>query len=987
MSQQPFVMTPAPFMPTSGALVTAPAPSVLAAVVQAAPGMPQSVLPVMHEPVPTAAPVLEAFDADSVETAFARLSAVHQGFLEAQGKAHAAYMALCERTLGADAATFANDDVTGLQEAPTLEPPTSLPVALPATPSPTPAAEAKVIPFPAANPAPGLDPVPAKPPAPKAEAVPSVPPRPAETGDLHEHPSPSPPQGPVFDRAALETLADGAVAAVFGPEFAPVDAYERHVRMPSGKLLFLSRITGIDLPKAALRDRNAKNLEGTVWSEIDLNEDDWFIHERHTPIGLLVELGQTPLITCAWIGADFISQGNRVFHLLGLTLVFHEQGLPAVGEVMAYETRLANYTRQGDLGITAMHYDVFIGGQRRLSGHNLKAGFFTTDELDGATGLLWTPEEDAPAPSLPHDPAPRPSARRSFSAEQVQAWVNGDAYACFGEGFEPAACHNATPRAPGGALALIREVSAFAPEGGPWGRGYLRAEWPLSPDDFWFALHFKNDPVMPGSLMAEAAVQALSFYMAAIGLTVDRDGWRFEPLKGSSMEVLFRGQATPKSKHVTYEVFIKQVLVDREQPVVRAALLASCDGKKMFLCPDMTLTLVVDYPVRALAPYQRDEAPHYVHPKSDARGDPAAMITWSAGPPSQALGQQYAPYDGGRDLPRVPLPPLGLIGTLKRMSCAPTDVAIGASLESQFRFPAEGPYGPWLAVAPVPLHILMELVLQPSAFIGMYGGIVMAANRSIYLRNLDGYDMTIASPVLVSDAPIDLHTTLLDVSKVGSMTVTRYGIKGTQDGTPLVSLETSFGFFERAAILKQVGLAVAPHEQGLLERSHNEVIDLRSDARDPAYRLLPVGKPLYLDRVTGFWPGEGLEGGDRIQGEHTVNPYAWYFGLHFLNDPVQPGSIGVEMLAQLLQAYAVRKGLLPEGADHAVLCPVPGVSMSWKYRGQVVPTNRLVTVALDIRAVREDDDRTVIVADGSLWADRLKIYEVTGLSLGISPRG
>ena len=38
-----------------------------------------------------------------------------------------------------------------------------------------------------------------------------------------------------------------------------------------------------------------------------------------------------------------------------------------------------------------------------------------------------------------------------------------------------AAPHMRTPAIPGGKLRLIDEVVAFDPEGGPWGRGYLRA--------------------------------------------------------------------------------------------------------------------------------------------------------------------------------------------------------------------------------------------------------------------------------------------------------------------------------------------------------------------------------------------------------------------------------------------------------------------------------------------------------------------------------
>ena len=44
--------------------------------------------------------------------------------------------------------------------------------------------------------------------------------------------------------------------------------------------------------------------------------------------------------------------------------------------------------------------------------------------------------------------------------------------------------------------------------------GYLRARTPVTPDDWYFDGHFKNDPCMPGTLMFEGCFQALSVYPA-----------------------------------------------------------------------------------------------------------------------------------------------------------------------------------------------------------------------------------------------------------------------------------------------------------------------------------------------------------------------------------------------------------------------------------------------------------------------------------------
>jgi 3-hydroxymyristoyl/3-hydroxydecanoyl-(acyl carrier protein) dehydratase len=49
--------------------------------------------------------------------------------------------------------------------------------------------------------------------------------------------------------------------------------------------------------------------------------------------------------------------------------------------------------------------------------------------------------------------------------------------------------------------------------------------------------------------------------------------------------------------------------------------------------------------------------------------------------------------------------------------------------------------------------------------------------------------------------------------------------------------------------------------------------------------------------------------------------------------------------------------------------------LTWTYRGQVVPTDRLITVELEILEVR---DRTAF-ARGWLWVDGRRIYRVDRL--------
>ena len=134
---------------------------------------------------------------------------------------------------------------------------------------------------------------------------------------------------------------------------------------------------------------------------------------------------------------------------------------------------------------------------------------------------------------------------RSFSASAVRAVVAGRLRDVFGEAFLRASCHVRTPNLPATQMMQLGHIPAFDPQGGPWGRGYLRVEVPIEPDAWFFEGHFKNDRCMPGTVMFDGCLQAMAFFMMACGHTLDRDGWRFVPVPEQEMRLRCRGQVRP----------------------------------------------------------------------------------------------------------------------------------------------------------------------------------------------------------------------------------------------------------------------------------------------------------------------------------------------------------------------------------------------------------------------------------------------------------
>lgn len=787
------------------------------------------------------------------------------------------------------------------------------------------------------------------------------------------------PETPFLTREKLEVHAAGTISEIFGELFERQDGYARQVRMPEPPLLFADRALTIEGEPGGMG-------RGRVVTETDVAEGAWYLHSGRMAPGVVIESGQADLLLISWLGADFLNQGDRVYRLLGCDLTFFGE-LPAPGETLTYDIHVDGHAKTGDVRLFFFHYDCYIGDRLLISVRNGQAGFFSGEELAGSGGVLWKPEDDEPDPDARLDPPPRLTTKRSFSKEEVQHWVDGDADLCFGEGFELAACHTRTPTLPGGRLKLIDHVPVFDPEGGAWGRGYLRAESHVPVDAWFYRGHFKNDPCMPGTLMADAATQALSFAMAAMGFTIARDGWRFEPVPGEMARFLCRGQVIPDADHrLEYEIFIEDV-VDGDLPEVYASLLCKSDGFKVFQCRRFGLRLVPDYPLST----QREllagtESPRLVGPgDSDVRGDYEALLSCAWGKPSDAFGKMFTKFDGALKCPRLPGPPYHFMTSIAEVDVAPGSASEGGTLISTFDVEPDAWYFAE-GQGVMPFAILVEALLQPCGWFASYLNFFADAEGDVAFRNLDGQQCVLHRPVTPDTGTLKLTTHLTRFAKAAGTSIVFFEVRCEDDRGAVMTLITDFGFFSPKVLEAQRGLPTT--DEMRRRRDEPSTIPTLSlvDGGGALDHLpgMASGKIRMLDEVTGFWPDAGEAGLGRIRTEQQIHAGAWYFKAHFYEDPVQPGSLGLEALVQSARALVHLNGWL-DGLDDPVWeQPIVGFPLAWRYRGQVVPSNERVITEVEALEVDVENASSVTVkVFGTQWVDGLRIYEVPSFAIRV----
>jgi 3-hydroxymyristoyl/3-hydroxydecanoyl-(acyl carrier protein) dehydratase/1-acyl-sn-glycerol-3-phosphate acyltransferase len=249
-------------------------------------------------------------------------------------------------------------------------------------------------------------------------------------------------------------------------------------------------------------------------------------------------------------------------------------------------------------------------------------------------------------------------------------------------------------------------------------------------------------------------------------------------------------------------------------------------------------------------------------------------------------------------------------------------------------------------------------------------------------RNLDGTG-TIHAELREDAGTLRTKVVNTRLSKTASMIIVGFTVECRTDEALIYTLDTVFGFFPAAAFENQAGLPTTAEQRALFEAPSSQTCTLDGGRSTPGRARMARPMLLMLDRVSLFDPAGGHAGLGSARAEKYVDPNEWFFKAHFFQDPVQPGSLGIEAMLQLLQWT-----MLELDMDAGMTAPrFEAIAVdrehSWKYRGQVVPHNQTITTTLELIDRGRDDRGVYAIGDVSLWVDGKRIYEAVGLGMRI----
>jgi len=137
---------------------------------------------------------------------------------------------------------------------------------------------------------------------------------------------------------------------------------------------------------------------------------------------------------------------------------------------------------------------------------------------------------------------------------------------------------------------------------------------------------------------------------------------------------------------------------------------------------------------------------------------------------------------------------------------------------------------------------------------------------------------------------------------------------------------------------------------------------------------LPNDPMLMFDRIVHISDDGGTQGKGQVVAELDIRPDLWFFGCHFIGDPVMPGCLGLDAMWQLTGFFLTWLGA--PGRGRALGCG------EVKFTGQVLPDAKLVRYEIDIARVI---NRKLVMAqsDARMLVDGREIYTAKDLRVGL----
>ena len=368
-----------------------------------------------------------------------------------------------------------------------------------------------------------------------------------------------------------------------------------------------------------------------------------------------------------------------------------------------------------------------------------------------------------------------------------------------------------------------------------------------------------------------------------------------------------------------------------------------------------------------------------------------SILAFAQGNPSQAFGEKYTIFDKERQIARLPRPPYFFMDQVLKADHPQWEMKPGGWIETQYQVPEDAWYFKANRTSFLPFCILLEIALQPCGWLAAYAGSALESDERLYFRNLGGMAELI-EPLYKDCGTITIKSRMTDVSKAGNMIIQNFDYDVLKDGDSVYKGITHFGFFTGQALSNQIGIRDSRFDkyaltQNDLERSKtwqfkDDAPLTPDDKNNDKNTGMPSKALRMIDDIEVLSLDGGIYGKGYVKAGKKIDPEEWFFNAHFYQDPVCPGSLGIESFIQMIRFFMLEKFDIPKNRYEPKMST--GQSHEWIYRGQIIPSNKKIELHAHIKEVFCDNNGYSILADGALMVDGICIYEMINFGLDMN---
>ena len=372
-----------------------------------------------------------------------------------------------------------------------------------------------------------------------------------------------------------------------------------------------------------------------------------------------------------------------------------------------------------------------------------------------------------------------------------------------------------------------------------------------------------------------------------------------------------------------------------------------------------------------------------------------SILEFAQGMPSKAFGEKYSIFDRKRKIARLPRPPYFFMDRVIKADHPQWEMTAAGWIETEYDIPENAWYFRANKTSTMPLCILLEIALQPCGWLAAYAGSALAAEQRLYFRNLGGR-AELTRSLSKNSGKVIVKVRMTDVSMAGSMIIQNFDMQVLNQGSMVYKGTTNFGFFTADALANQVGIRNTRFNKYILpEEMAEDCVSFSFEDEPPLVpedddspvmaANMPSTALRMIDKIQIMNFKAGLYSNGYIMATKQVRPEEWFFNAHFYQDPVCPGSLGIESFLQMIRFFLSEKFDIDPGQYQAVMSS--DQTHEWIYRGQIIPSNNQVKIHAHIKDCTRTDHGFHASADGALEVDGICIYEMENFSVSFIRAG